>query len=54
MGCVSVEDVVVGLVVAAALVFLVRRFVGPPAKPKKQGPDVPLSRLTRRDGRKKP
>jgi hypothetical protein len=50
---VTVQDVIVGLVVLAAFVFLVRHFLGPRKPKTKKGPDVPVSRLKRRGGEKR-
>jgi hypothetical protein len=49
----TLQDVIVGLVVLAALVFLVRHFLGPRKPKTKKGPDVPVSRLKRRGGEKR-
>lgn len=45
----SLEEIIVALIVLAAVVFVARRMTGyvPKKKPKK-GPDVPVDRLVRR------
>lgn len=43
-----VQEALVAVIVAAAVLFLVRKVLGPRRRPTAEAPDVPLSRLRKR------
>jgi len=46
------QEILAGLVVFAAAVYLYRRFRGKPSSVEREGPDVPVSRLKRKGPRR--